>query len=516
MRFILNNNKNSPFSSAYKHNHVFVKFVVCVLILGLAYRLLSSTSIQFFSDVGTDIPPVVDNDNILPPPVGISPFPDDFPVNENPTTQIGDFPVNQRPATQNGDFPVNENPTTSQIGDFPVNEIPTTQNDLRDEANAMPPPVGNSPSSNDFPVNESPITQNVTGKCDIFRGDWVPDTSAPFYTNKSCHFIDANQDCMTNGRPDTQYLYWRWVPRDCKLPKFNSERFLHLARDKSWGFIGDSISRNHGQSLLCMLSQVEEATEIYHDEEYKSRTWYFPHHNFTLAIIWAPLLAKTAIFEDNNGVSSAAMKLHIDKLDAVWTEQYKKLDYALIAGGKWIFKPAIYYENDTVVGCHNCTGKNLTVLGFDDVYRKVLRLSFDFVTSSNRKVNFFFRMTAPDHFEGGEWHSGGYCTRTMPFKEGEVNMSYVDTIMHSIELEEFEKAKAAGSRNGMSLKLLNTANLSLLRPDGHPGAYRQRQFQLLAKDKNAKVPNDCLHWCLPGPIDSWNDLLMEMLVNGQD
>lgn len=93
-------------------------------------------------------------------------------------------------------------------------------------------------------------------KCDIFTGEWVADPSGPRYTNETCHVIESHQNCMKNGRPDSAYFYWRWNPRDCDLPKFNAHRFLALMRNKSWAFIGDSISRNHVQSLLCSLSPV--------------------------------------------------------------------------------------------------------------------------------------------------------------------------------------------------------------------------------------------------------------------
>ncbi|KAA8520723.1 hypothetical protein F0562_015005 [Nyssa sinensis] len=377
--------------------------------------------------------------------------------------------------------------------------------------NTLPPPATSSTVSGDFAFDESQTSRNVTAKCDIFMGDWIPDPSPPVYTNESCHLLEAHQNCMKNGRPDTGYLYWKWKPRDCELPKFNPRRFLDLMRNKSWAFIGDSILRNHLQSLVCTLSQVEQAVEIYHDKEYKSKTWHFPSHNFTLAVIWCPFLAKAAVFEDNDGVSSSEIQLHLDKLDTIWTEQYKKFDYVLLAGGKWFLKTAIYYENNTVVGCHSCSRNNFTELGFDHAYRKVLNLTFNFVTSLNHKAYIFFRTSTPDHFENGEWNTGGYCNRTRPFKEGEIDMRDVDAVMRGIELEEFEKAVAIGSKKGMNLKLLDTSHLSLLRPDGHPGVYRQ--FQPFAKDKNAKVQNDCLHWCLPGPIDSWNDLLMQMLVD---
>ncbi|CAN4111481.1 unnamed protein product [Withania somnifera] len=311
---------------------------------------------------------------------------------------------------------------------------------------------------------------------------------------------------MKNGRPDTEYLYWRWNPRDCELPRFSPKKFLNLMRNKSFTFIGDSIMRNHVQSLLCILSQEEQVDDVYHDEQYKSRRWYFPNYDFNLSVIWSPFLAKAVVFEDNNGVSRDITQLHLDKLDDVWTQQFHNFDYVFIAGGKWYLKSTIYLENDTIVGCHNCPGKNITQVGFMYAYRKALNTTMKFITSSKNKAYTFFRTTTPDHFENGEWNTGGYCNRTGPFKEGEIDIGYVDEVMRKIELEEFERA----SEFGFNMKLFDTTLLSLLRPDGHPAVYRQ-YHPYAAENKNQKVQNDCLHWCLPGPIDSWNDIMMQML-----
>ncbi|KAK6918248.1 Trichome birefringence-like, N-terminal domain, partial [Dillenia turbinata] len=363
----------------------------------------------------------------------------------------------------------------------------------------------------DFHYTQNQTSQNDDAKCDIFSGEWIPNPLGPVYTNESCPEIEDHQNCMKNGRPDSGYLYWRWKPKDCEILRFDAKKFLDLMRDKSWAFIGDSISRNHVQSLLCILAQVELPVEVYHDKEYRSKRWNFPSYNFTLSVIWTPFLIHAAIFEDKNGVTSSDIQLHLDKLDETWTDQYKSFDYIVFAGGKWFLKTAIYYENDTIQGCHYCPGKNLTELGFEHAYRKALRLIFNFMTSPEQKGFVIFRTATPDHFEGGEWFSGGTCNRTVPFKDGEVDLRDIDRVMHDIELEEFEKAEKVGSENGVVLNLLDTTHLSLLRPDAHPGPYRT--FQPFAKDKNAKVQNDCLHWCLPGPIDYWNDLIMEILVN---
>ncbi|PIA49085.1 hypothetical protein AQUCO_01300143v1 [Aquilegia coerulea] len=350
------------------------------------------------------------------------------------------------------------------------------------------------------------------GKCDLFTGDWIPNPSGPIYTNESCHVIEPHQNCMKNGRPDSGYLFWRWKPRDCEIPRFDAKKFLELMKNKQWALIGDSIQRNHVQSLLCILSKVEDAVMVYHDEKYSSKRWLFPSYNFTLSVIWSPFLVEAATFEDINGVSTADIQLHLDKLDHIWVDQYQNIDYMIFSGGKWFFKTAIYYENNKVVGCHYCPGQNLTELGFVYAYRKVLELVYNHIVKSNHKGMIFFRMITPDHFENGEWFSGGTCTRSVPFKEGESNLNDIDVVLRDIELEEFKKAEAVASKNKVNLKLFDTTHLSLLRPDGHPGPYRH--FHPFAKDNNAKVQNDCLHWCLPGPIDSWSDLVMEMVLNG--
>ncbi|XP_020593592.1 protein trichome birefringence-like 26 [Phalaenopsis equestris] len=357
---------------------------------------------------------------------------------------------------------------------------------------------------------------NHGGQCDLFSGEWICDPYGPIYTNNSCNLIEAPQNCMRNGRPDTDFLYWRWKPFGCELPPFDPFKFIKAMKNKSWAFIGDSIFRNHIQSLLCLLSKIEEPVEVYHDKAYKSRTWYFVNHNLTIAVIWSPFMIKSETFEDDDGKSKAPIQLHLDILEQKWTGQYDKYDYVIFSGGQWFLKTMIMWENSSVVGCHNCGDDNLKELGFDYPYRKALQMCYDFVASSEHKPLVFFRTWTPDHFEHGEWFSGGVCNRRSPYEEGDYSGKPVDHEMRAIEVEEFEKArgerrKKKGTRG---LRLLDTFYLSLLRPDGHPGPYRT--FHPFAKGKKAPVQNDCLHWCLPGPIDTWNELIMKILVDEGD
>ncbi|KAF5460891.1 hypothetical protein F2P56_020727 [Juglans regia] len=92
-----------------------------------------------------------------------------------------------------------------------------------------------------------------TGSCDFFRGRWVHDDSYPSYNSTSCPFIMKEFDCQKNGRPDTDYLKYRWKTRRCKLPRFNGLDFLRRFKGKRILFVGESLSLNQWKSLTCML-----------------------------------------------------------------------------------------------------------------------------------------------------------------------------------------------------------------------------------------------------------------------
>lgn len=122
-----------------------------------------------------------------------------------------------------------------------------------------------SSSSSNVNYNNTPLEEEhdpvkveepTVKKCDIFTGEWIPNPKAPYYKNTTCWAIHEHQNCMKYGRPNLDFMKWRWKPDGCELPIFNPAQFLELMRDKTLAFIGDSVARNHMQSLMCLLSRV--------------------------------------------------------------------------------------------------------------------------------------------------------------------------------------------------------------------------------------------------------------------
>ncbi|KAF7833778.1 protein PMR5-like [Senna tora] len=60
--------------------------------------------------------------------------------------------------------------------------------------------------------HERPMIQSNQSTCALFVGTWVRDDSYPLYQSSSCPIIDPEFNCQMYGRPDSDYLKYRWRP----------------------------------------------------------------------------------------------------------------------------------------------------------------------------------------------------------------------------------------------------------------------------------------------------------------
>ena len=124
------------------------------------------------------------------------------------------------------------------------------------------------------------------------------------------------------------------------------------------------------------------------------------------------------------------------------------------------------------------------------------------------------RTYSPEHYEGGAWNTGGSCTgKTQPLTDKEVaENSYMDTL-YSHQMAAVAEAEKIAVANSKKLRVMDITKAFSYRADGHPGPYRNHDpnKQVKRGPDGKPPPQDCLHWCMPGPIDTWNEYLLAML-----
>ncbi|XP_074286687.1 xyloglucan O-acetyltransferase 3 [Silene latifolia] len=344
--------------------------------------------------------------------------------------------------------------------------------------------------------------------CELFKGTWVPDLNVSHYTSTSCTTIPDSKNCFKHGRKDKDFLNWRWNPQSCELSKFDPKEFLQIVNGKNLGFIGDSVARNHIESLLCLLSQTETPTDVYKDSEDRFRTWYFPSSNFTLMIFWSKFLVKSEERMVNNS-GTGSFNLHLDQVDQKWASKLPALDYAIISAAHWFFRQNYLYHQGKLIGCVYCNEPNVTELGLNYALRMSIREALKHINECKEcKTGMltFVRTFSPAHFENGAWNTGGTCNRTGPDSEEKAKERSFELELGELQVEELERARkdASGLGSRKRFRALDVTRVMLMRPDGHPGEHWGNKYM--------QGYNDCVHWCMPGPIDVWNDLLLAVMM----
>ncbi|GJP78956.1 hypothetical protein CLOP_g9214 [Closterium sp. NIES-67] len=374
------------------------------------------------------------------------------------------------------------------------------------------------------------VKLDVPADCDLYHGTWEPDTEPPLYTNNTCAAISRHQNCQGNGRPDSAYERWRWRPGgrgECRgLPRFDAVEFMHVMRGRSVLFVGDSVARNHMESLICLLSQVE--TPNLRGSKSMVRM-VFPRAKLTIARIWSAWLVHESPLPDPSALPSAPAtlpRLHLDKTGEKWWREVARYDVVVLCTGHCQGQQGA--QRRRLEGSQGVIGGNLEPplnntaafsIGIRTVFRDVAAAA-----KANPNRLFVFRTYSPDHYEGGQWNTGGSCAGLAEPRGSDYTYenSFGNTI-YSEQKEAYNEAMAGlGDGDKWRFGLMDIMPSAGVRVDGHPGPYRgldsvaeleKRREEEREKGKESKFPppQDCLHWCLPGPVDSWNVFLFQLI-----
>ncbi|TKW20641.1 hypothetical protein SEVIR_4G103200v4 [Setaria viridis] len=353
--------------------------------------------------------------------------------------------------------------------------------------------------------------------CNYSVGNWVwAPGHARRYNATECNAKESH-DCIRNGRPDTRYLDWRWQPAGgCPLPAFDAGAFLSAVHGKHVAFIGDSMARNQAQSLICLLTAAFPYRLLYRDvgevRKYNFWRYVFPTHDVKVSYYWNPFLVKATGKSVDDTIREN--HVHLDTPGDRWAADADTFDVVVLAAAHWLLNGAIYYNNSEVIGAHNPPPElNTTGLGYAWPLHMAYRTSVERLRSSaaGRPRTLVLATFSMSHFEGKPTDDPTACTRTEPYKDGEKDNEWVFREVRDIVYDEAEAARARSGEDNSSLRIevLDVSKLASLRPDGHPGLYMRPNP--LANGMPEKMYSDCLHFCLPGPVDTFNEILLQIL-----
>ncbi|KAF5175273.1 trichome birefringence [Thalictrum thalictroides] len=374
----------------------------------------------------------------------------------------------------------------------------TKENDLKNTKNstAVHKDSGGSGIGDDF------------AKCDIFDGRWVRDEQGkPYYPAGSCPYIDRDFDCHLNGRPDDDFVKWRWQPNHCNIPSLNATDFLERLRGKRLVFVGDSLNRNMWESLVCILRHsVKDKKKVYEisgKREFKKKGFYAFHYedfNCSIDFVSSPFLVRELPI-NKNGLTET---LRLDVMD-MRASMYHDADVMVFNTGHWwthekTSKGENYYQEG------NHVYPRLKVM---DAYTKALNTWGRWIDNNVdvKKSQVFFRGYSVTHFRGGQWNSGGQCHQ-------ETEPIYNDTFLakYPVKMRALEQLLP---KMKTPVVYLNISKLTDYRKDAHPSIYR-KEYKTAEEKLAAVGSQDCSHWCLPGVPDTWNELLYaSLLQNGR-
>lgn len=339
--------------------------------------------------------------------------------------------------------------------------------------------------------------------CDIFSGKWVfDDDSYPLYNESECPYMSDQLACHKHGRSDLRYQYGKWKPHNCSLKRWNVTEMWEKLRGKRLMFVGDSLNRGQWISMVCMLQSVIPANKRSMSPNAPLTIFKAEEYNATVEFLWAPLLVES----NSDDPVNHRLDERIIRPDSVLKHalQWESADILVFNSYLWWRQGPVKLLWSTE---ENGVCEELDGLGAMEL---ALEAWAEWVTSKVNplKKRVFFVTMSPTHLWSREWEPGseGNCYN----EKTPIDMeSYWGS---GSDLPTMRMLDRVLSRLSSKVSVLNITQLSEYRKDGHPSIYRKFWEALSPQQlSNPSSYSDCIHWCLPGVSDVWNELLFHLL-----
>ncbi|CAN6301255.1 unnamed protein product [Urochloa humidicola] len=355
---------------------------------------------------------------------------------------------------------------------------------------------------------------SVPETCDLYRGNWVYDeVNAPVYKEGECEFLTEQVTCMRNGRRDDSYQKWRWQPTDCDLPRFDARLLLERLRNKRLMFVGDSLNRNQWESMVCLVQSVipkGQKTLTKFVNGGSSNVFYAHQYNATVEFYWAPFLVESN--SDNPKVHSVPDRVIQWHAIAKHARNWVGVDYL-------VFNTYIWWLNTldmkVLKGSFDQGSTEYVEVDRPVAYKEVLKTWAKWVDRNidPNKTTVFFMGMSPNHITPEAWgNQGGIkcAMETLPITNRSTSLDVgTDWRLYAGAQEVLPTLRR------VPVHFVDITALSELRKDAHTSVHTLRQGKLLTPEQQAdpKTYADCIHWCLPGLPDTWNQFLYARIAS---
>ena len=245
--------------------------------------------------------------------------------------------------------------------------------------------------------------------------------------------------------------------------------------------------------------------------------WFFNSTSVTIVRIWSSWLVHQ-FNEKFDYAPEGVIKLNLDLPDERIIEALPSFDVVVLSSGHWFAKQSVYILKDEIVGGQLWwpdKSKPMKVNNVEAFGISVETILKSIATHQNFTGLTIVRTWSPDHYEGGAWNTGGSCTgKEEPILPGKLVKNGFTEIMHEKQATGFNRAvDGVEDSSKVKLKLMDITEAFGYRHDGHPGPYRSLDPNKITKrgPDGRPPPQDCLHWCMPGPVDIWNEMVLELI-----
>jgi hypothetical protein len=282
--------------------------------------------------------------------------------------------------------------------------------------------------------------------------------------------------------------------------RFDPVRVLEKLRRKRLLFVGDSLLLGQWLSFVCLVNSVVPYTARSMERSRTLNVYKATEYNASIEFYWAPFLVESNS-DRNIRLGADGRVLHVDAIEA-HARRWKGADILVFDSYVWWM-----------------TGRRIKTVwgGFSDdgyeeldawvAFRLGLKTWANWVDAhiDPGATRVLFMSVSTTHMRSEDWGGRGVrCyNETRPVMRRGYWGSGSDRRMMQV------MADVLGRMRRVPVALLNITQLTEHRVDAHVSVYTEAGGELLTDAQRADPEKytDCIHWCVPGVPDTWNQIL---------